>query len=83
MEGVEPNHYSGLIPISRKEEKFLKIYINGLLVKGFIRASSSKVSYAVLFTLKKDGGLRPCIDFRRMNAIIKLNRYPLPRINKI
>ena len=83
MEGEELSYYSGLIPILKKEEKFLKTYINGLLMKGFIRASSSKVSHAVLFAPKKDGGLRLCIDFRRMNAITKPNRYPLPRIDEM
>ena len=69
--------------MSRKEEEFLKVYINSLLVKGFIRALSLKVSYVVLFTPKKDGGLRLYIDFRKMNAIIKPNRYLLLRIDKI
>ena len=83
MKRVELNYYSDLILILRKEEKFLKTYINELLVKGFIRASSFKVLYTVLFILKKDEGLRLYIDFRRMNIVTKLNRYLLLRIIKI
>jgi len=34
----------------------------------------------VLFTRKKDGGLRLCVDFRGLNKITKKDRYPLPLI---
>ena len=30
---------------------------------------------------KKDGGLRPCIDFRGLNDITVKNKYPLPLMN--
>uniref|UniRef100_A0A674P5X9 Gypsy retrotransposon integrase-like protein 1 n=1 Tax=Takifugu rubripes TaxID=31033 RepID=A0A674P5X9_TAKRU len=30
------------------------------------------------FVAKKDGGLRPCIDFRKLNNITVKNKYPLP-----
>ena len=33
------------------------------LKKGFIRELQSKAGYLILFTLKKDGGLRPYIDY--------------------
>ena len=34
--GKEPNHYGGLIPLSKKEEDFLKEYIEKHLEKRFI-----------------------------------------------
>jgi hypothetical protein len=37
----------------------------------------------VVFASKKDGGLRPCIDYRQLNNITKKNRYPLPRIDEL
>ena len=37
----------------------------------------------VLFTKKKDGGLRLCIDFRGLNKISKKDRYPLPFISDL
>lgn len=83
MEGKIPTHYGGLIPHSRKEEDYLKEYIGDLLKKGFIRPSESSISHGVLFAPKKDGGLRPCIDFRKLNEITKKNRYPLPRIDEL
>ena len=35
-DGKTPNHYGGLIPLSKKEEDFLKDYIEKHLAKGFI-----------------------------------------------
>jgi hypothetical protein len=32
----------------------------------------------VLFTGKKDGNLRPCFDYRKLNAVTVKNKYPLP-----
>ncbi len=34
-------------------------------------------------TNKKDGGLRPCIDYRKINALTRKNRYPLLRIDEL
>jgi hypothetical protein len=36
-----------------------------------------------MFVLKKDGKLRPCINFRKLNEITIKNRYPLPNISEL
>ena len=82
-EGKNPNYYGGLIPLSKKEEDFLKEYVEKHLHKGFIRPSTSPVAHGVLFAPKKDGTLRPCIDYRKLNAMTRKNRYPLPRIDEL
>jgi hypothetical protein len=61
----------------------LKRYIEENLAKGFIRKSKSLAGYPVLFTPKKDGTLRMCIDYRKLNAIIKKNCYPLLNIQEL
>ena len=81
--GKTPNHYRGLIPLSKKEKDFLKDYIEKHLAKEFIQPSKSSIAHGILFAPKKDGSLRPYIDYRKLNAIIKKNRYPLPRIDKL
>ena len=81
MEGKTPTHYGGLIPTSAKEDAFSKEYIEKHLAKGFIRASQSSIAHGMLFVPKKDGSLRPCIDYRKLNELTKKNRYPLPRID--
>ena len=37
----------------------------------------------VLFVKKKDGSLRLCIDYRKLNELTIRNRYPLPRIDDL
>ena len=32
---------------------------------------------------KKDGSLRLCIDYRKLNQVMVKNRYPLPRIDDL
>jgi hypothetical protein len=53
------------------------------LAKGFIQKSKSSAGYPILFVAKKDGTLRLCVDYRKLNAITKKNRYPLPNIQEL
>jgi hypothetical protein len=78
----------GTVPISRhpykmtpKELAELKVQLNELMGKGFIRPSSSPWGCPALFVKKKDQSLRLCVDYRPLNAITIKNKYPLPRIN--
>ncbi|KAL4026089.1 hypothetical protein IC575_014513 [Cucumis melo] len=77
----------GTAPISRApyrmapaELKELKVQLQELLDKGFIRPSVSPWGAPVLFVKKKDGSMRLCIDYRELNKVTVKNRYPLPRI---
>ena len=54
-----------------------------MLDKGFIRPSVSPWGAPVLFVKKKDGSLRLCIDYRKLNQVTMKNRYPLPRIDDL
>jgi len=47
----------------------LKKYIKENLAKGFIRKSKSPAGAPVLFVKKKDGTLRLCIDYRKLNEM--------------
>lgn len=69
--------------LSHNELKALKEYLDEMLSKGFIRPSTSPAGSPVLFVKKKDGCLRLCVDYRRLNSITKKNVYPLPLINNL
>lgn len=58
----------------------MRQYIEEELVKGFIRPSTSPASAGFFFVQKKDGGLRPCIDYRALNDRTVKFRYPLPLV---
>ena len=46
------------------ELKELKVQMEELLSKGFVKMSTSPWGAPVLFVKKKDGSLRLCIDYR-------------------
>ena len=58
----------------------LKVQLQGLLDKGFIRPSTSPWGTSVLFSKNKDKTLRLCIDYRQLNRVAIKNRYSFPRI---
>ena len=70
-----------LYSLSIPESKAMKEYIEDALANGFIRPSTSPAGAGFFFVKKKDGGLRPCIDYRGLNSITIKNRYPLPLMN--
>ena len=80
----------GTVPGSRAphrmapaELKELKVQLQELLDKGFVRPSVSPWGAPVLFVKKKDGTLRMCIDYRQINNVTVKNKYPLPRIEDL
>ena len=69
-----------MAPLELKE---LKLQLQELLEKGFIRPSVSPWGVPMLFVKKKDGTLRLCIDYRHLNKLTVKNKYPLPRIDNL
>ena len=61
----------------------LKVQIQELLDKGFIRLSTSPRGTPILFAKKKDKTLQLCIDYRQLNRVTIKNQYPLPRIDDL
>ena len=57
-------------------------HIQEMLDGGAIRPSQSPWCNAVVLVRKKDGGLRFCIDFRRLNRQTKKDAFPLPRMQE-
>ncbi len=60
----------------------IKKYLIKHLNKDFIFFSFASYISLILFTEKKDESLRFCIDYRKLNALIKWNRYSLSLIDK-
>ncbi|KAL0200303.1 hypothetical protein M9458_003490, partial [Cirrhinus mrigala] len=69
-----------VFPLSQPETEAMRVYIEEELAKGFIEPSTSPASAGFFFVKKKDGSLRPCIDYRGLNSITVKYRYPLPLV---
>jgi hypothetical protein len=67
--------------MSPGELKELKIQLQGLLDKGYIRPSISPWGCSALFVEKKDKELHLCVDYRLLNVVTIKNKYPLPHID--
>src|SRR5438105_3511813 len=78
----------GTAPVFRKPYKMssndlaeMKVQLQDLLDKGFIRPSSSPWGCSAMFVDKKDQTKRLVVDYRPLNEVTVKNKYPLPDIN--
>uniref|UniRef100_A0A8C6PAB7 Gypsy retrotransposon integrase-like protein 1 n=3 Tax=Nothobranchius TaxID=28779 RepID=A0A8C6PAB7_NOTFU len=67
-----------IYPLAIPERAAMEEYLQESLQAGIIRPSSSPAGAGFFFVGKRDGGLRPCIDYRGLNGITVRNTYPLP-----
>jgi hypothetical protein len=66
-----------------RELKELCKYLKKNLAKGFIRELQLLARFPVLFVLKKDSELQPCINYWKLNKITIKSWYLLLNINKL
>jgi hypothetical protein len=98
LPGMPPDHdidfsievLPGTAPILKRAYRMdvkdlieLKKQIEELLEKGFIHPISSPWGAPVLFVNKKDGSRRMCVDYKSLNEVTIMNKYPLPRIEDL
>ena len=55
----------------------------GEILRGVIWESASPWASPVVLVKKKNQNLRFCVDYRRLNAVIHKDVFPIPRINDL
>ena len=69
------------IPYSRRD--MVKRELEEMEAAGVIRPSTSPWASPIVLVEKKDGGIRFCVDYRKLNQIAKFDAYPMPRIEEM
>jgi len=54
-----------------------------MMAEGKIADSESPYGTPILFVPKPDGSLRPCVDYKNLNKLTILNKYPLPLVDEL
>ncbi len=74
----ESDHeYISLYNLSEEKLQLIKKYLKEHLDKDFIESSTASYASLILFAKKSDDELRFCVDYRKLNAITKKNRYSI------
>ena len=66
-----------------KQKEALEAELKTFLKKGWIRPSRSPWATVALVVPKKDATWRVCIDYRDLNAVTKMDAYPLLKIDEL
>ncbi|EJD38860.1 DNA/RNA polymerase [Auricularia subglabra TFB-10046 SS5] len=67
-------------PLSPREQVAMNDFLDENLATGRIRPSNSPIASPLFFVGKKDGGLQPTMDYRRLNSHTVRDSYPLPLV---
>ncbi|MBW0498161.1 hypothetical protein O181_037876 [Austropuccinia psidii MF-1] len=82
LEGSLPS-VGVIYSLSNQESDTLRAYIPDNVEKGFIWKSSSSTGEPAFFVKKMDGGLHLCVDYHKLNAVTRKNKYPVPPLNQL
>ena len=73
----------GIRPLNPAMREVLKTQLDELQRNDLIQPSISEYACPVVMVKKKDGSLRFCCDFRRLNDVTRRDSYPLLRISEV
>ncbi|KAL6723887.1 hypothetical protein Aduo_018844 [Ancylostoma duodenale] len=69
------------IPMATRVE--LRRILSDLQERKVIEPSNSSWASPIVLVQKKDGSLRLCVDYRKVNQVTRVDSYPLPTIDSI
>lgn len=81
MSGSTPVH-SAPYRAGPKVREFQRTKINRMFEQEVLESVTTEWAAPIVFAPKKDGIMRFCVDYRRLNAIAQRDSYPIPRIDE-
>ena len=69
------------LPYARRE--WVKKEIEAMFQDGVIESSISDWASPIVLIEKKDGGIRFCVDYRKLNSVTQGDAYPMPRVDEL
>ena len=81
-DGAEPP-WGPIYPMSAHQLNELDKFLKKMMAEGKIAESESRYGAPILFVPKPDGSLRLCVDYRNLNKLTILNKYPLPLMDEL
>ena len=80
--GYKDHGNSPLQAMSEPKLQFVKKFLEKNLKKGFIKTSNSLCLSSIMLAVKPGGGVRFCVDYKRLNELTIKNAYPIPLIKE-
>lgn len=69
------------VPHAYREE--VKRQVSEMLEEGAVELSTSNWAAPIVLVRKKDGTLRFCVDYRKLNSQSRVDPYPVPRVDEL
>ena len=63
--------------------KEVDVTLNQYLAVGLIQHSTSPYSNPLVVILKKSGGVRITVNYKKLNKISSLSQLPIPRVDQV
>ena len=82
LKGYRDHGNSSFSKMFEPKLQFVKKFLEEHLKKGFIKASSALCSSWIILVAKSGGGIRFCVNYRRLNKLTKKDAYLIPLIKK-
>ena len=82
-DGTKPPPAEAARPLPAAQQKAARAICDDMVSQGVLQPTDSPFAAPILMVKKPKGGWRLVCDFRRTNAALVKQHYPLPRINDV
>ena len=69
--------------LPQHKRKVLQAELKAMVEMGVIEESNSAWCSPIVLVGKKDGSIRFCVDYRKLNEVSRFDAYPMPRVDEL